>query len=74
MRGHISHILKMHYAFKKTFSLLPGIDQTNKYIVMLTKELENQKKIYHAKKQLKNNRDKIFVTEDLTNSVRYYSS
>lgn len=43
---------------------------------MLTKELENQKKkrFITLKKQLKNNRDKIFVTEDLTYSVRYNSS
>ena len=28
-RGHISHIMKMHYFFKKSSSLLPGIVQTN---------------------------------------------
>ena len=27
--GHISHIVKMHYLFKKSSSLLPGIDQAN---------------------------------------------
>ena len=26
---HIGHLLKMHNFFKKTFSLLPGINQTN---------------------------------------------
>ena len=33
-RGHISHIhvVKMHYFFKKSSSLLPGKDQTN-YLV-----------------------------------------
>ena len=28
-RGHLSHILKMHYFFKNSFALLPGIDQAN---------------------------------------------
>ena len=28
-RGHISHIVKMHYFFKNLSSLLPFIDQTN---------------------------------------------
>ena len=28
----------MHYFFKKSSSLLPGIDQTTKYLVMMTKE------------------------------------
>ena len=28
-RGHISHIMKMHYFFKNLSSLLPVIDQTN---------------------------------------------
>ena len=28
-RGHISHLMKMHYFFKKSSSLLPGIDQSN---------------------------------------------
>ena len=38
--GHLSHIVKMHYFFKKSSSLLPGIDQTNhgRYIVLMTKE------------------------------------
>ena len=28
-RGHLSHILKMHYFLKNSFALLPGIDQAN---------------------------------------------
>ena len=38
--GHINNIVKMHYFFKKSSSLLPGIDQTNYglYIVLMTKE------------------------------------
>ena len=28
-RGHISHIVKMHYFFLKSSSLLPSINQTN---------------------------------------------
>ena len=37
-RGHLSHIVKVHYFFKKSFSLLSHvlIKQT-KYIVMMTK-------------------------------------
>ena len=37
-RGHISHIVKMHYFFNKPFFFtLPWIRQT-KYIAMMTKE------------------------------------
>ena len=28
-RGHISHKVKLHYLFKNSSSLLPGIDQTS---------------------------------------------
>ena len=37
-RGHISYIVKLHYFFKKSFSLLPGIIRQTKYKVMMTKE------------------------------------
>ena len=36
--GHISNIVKIHYFFKKSSTLLPGIYQTKKYIVIITKE------------------------------------
>ena len=35
--GHISYIGEMHYFFKKSSSLVLGIDQAN-YIVMMTNE------------------------------------
>ena len=38
-RGHIIHIVKMHYFFKKSFSLLSqALIRQTKYIVMMTKE------------------------------------
>ena len=37
--GHTSHILKKHLIyFSKSSSRLPGIDQTNKHVVKMTKE------------------------------------
>ena len=40
--GHISHTVKMHYFFLKSFSLLPGIDQTN-YVYSI---IEDQGRVY----------------------------
>ena len=37
-RGHISHIVKMHYFFIKSSSVFPGIDQTNQVCSNETKE------------------------------------
>ena len=38
-RGHISRIVKMHYFFKKSFSLLSqALIRQTKYIVMMTKD------------------------------------
>ena len=39
---HISQIVKMHYFFFKSSSLLPCIYQTNKYIAMMIKEGSTQ--------------------------------
>ena len=36
--GHLSHKVKIHYFFEKFSFLLRTIDQTTKYIVMMTKE------------------------------------
>ena len=37
--GHLSHTVKMHYFFKKSFSLLSQeLLRQTKYIVMMTKE------------------------------------
>ena len=37
--GHISHLVKMHYFFKSSFSLLSkALIRQTKYIVMMTKE------------------------------------
>ena len=37
--GHISHIVKMHYFFKKSFSLFSqALIRQTKYVVMMTKE------------------------------------
>ena len=42
--GHSSHTVKMHYALflVKSSSLFLGIDQTNKYVVMMTMEGSNK--------------------------------
>ena len=41
-RGHVCHLVKMHYFF---ISLLLSIDQTTKYIVVMTME-ESTKIVY----------------------------
>ena len=37
-RGHISHIVKMHYFFKNLFFNSQALIRQTKYVVMMTKE------------------------------------
>ena len=44
--GHISHLEKIHYSFKKTSSLLPDIDQTNYIYNLYIHKFKSTKDIY----------------------------